>query len=155
VEGFRERHAPRPMPARPCASDFGTGRPRRAEAQRTLPPEGSVKRVPVFAPVFSSFRVRRRPNVSAAVQQEKGVAEHPPLIHSLSRDCHGRGPSENVLVVWDIGVLLVGAKCAQQGCTRLLRTAPISQQRQMQVGENAGTLGLANVRHHTQKMLAA
>ena len=46
--------------------------------------------------------------------------------------------------------LLVCAKCAQQACTRLLRTAPISRQRQMQVAENAGALGLAKVQHHTQ-----
>jgi hypothetical protein len=46
--------------------------------------------------------------------------------------------------------LLVCAKCAQQACTRLLRTAPLSRQRQMQVAENAGALGLAKVQHHTQ-----
>jgi len=38
--------------------------------------------------------------------------------------------------------LLVCAKCAQQACTRLLRTAPISRQRQMQVAETAGGLGI-------------
>ena len=46
--------------------------------------------------------------------------------------------------------LLVCAKCAQQACTRLLRTAPLSRLRQMQVAENAGALGLAKVQHHTQ-----
>jgi len=46
--------------------------------------------------------------------------------------------------------LLVCAKCAQQACTRLLRTAPISRQRQMQVAETAGGLGVARVWHHTQ-----
>src|SRR5713226_8791103 len=34
--------------------------------------------------------------------------------------------------------LLVCAKCAQQACTRLLRTAPISWQRQLRVSETAG-----------------
>jgi hypothetical protein len=63
----------------------------RGNTHRTLPRKGSVKCVPVFVPVFSSFRVRRRPNVSFAVQQEMGVASQPPLIHSPSRDCHGRG----------------------------------------------------------------
>src|SRR2546430_11856322 len=46
--------------------------------------------------------------------------------------------------------VLVCAKCAQQACTRLLRTAPISRQRQMQVAETAGGLGVARVWHHTQ-----
>jgi hypothetical protein len=46
--------------------------------------------------------------------------------------------------------LLVCAKCAQQACTRLLRIAPISRQRQMQVAETAGGLGVARVWLHTQ-----
>jgi hypothetical protein len=53
-------------------------------------------------------------------------------------------------VVWDVGVLLVCAKCAQQGSTRPLRTALISRRCQVQVGENAGALGVAEARHHTQ-----
>ena len=46
--------------------------------------------------------------------------------------------------------LLVCATCAQQACTRLLRTTPISRQRQMQVAETAGGLGVARMWHLTQ-----